>query len=187
MGTVRKEFRSPRSAADVWGLLRRFDAVHDLARGFVTATKMEPSGARLVTFANGMQVREWLVSSSDAERRLVYAILDHPKYSHYSASAQVFEAGQGSRFVWTVDFLPDEMTGVQDASMEAGAEAMARALGLKVVRVLSATASGGGVIPLQRENMAMARMAAADAVATPIEAGSLEIRASVSLVLEVAQ
>ena len=64
---------------------------------------------------------------------------------------------------------------------------MARALGLKVVRVLSATASGGGVIPLQRENMAMARMAAADAVATPIEAGSLEIRASVSLVLEVAQ
>ena len=128
MATVRKEFRSQRSAEAVWALLRRFDAVHELARGFVTATTMEPSGARVVTFANGMEVREWLVSSNDAERRLVYAILDHPKYSHYNASAQVFEDGSGSRFVWTVDFLPDEMAGLQTASMEAGAAAMARAL-----------------------------------------------------------
>jgi hypothetical protein len=90
---------------------------------------MEPSGARLVMFANGMEIREWLVSSSDAERRLVYAILDHPKYQHYSASAQVLEDGAGSRFVWTVDFLPDDMAGMQDASMEAGVAAMAKALG----------------------------------------------------------
>jgi hypothetical protein len=128
MATVRKEVRSPRSADDVWALLRRFDAVHELAKGFVTATKMEPSGARVVTFANGMEVREWLVSKDEGERRLVYAILDHPRYQHYSACAQVFEDGQGSRFVWTVDFLPDEMAGMQDASMEAGANAMAATL-----------------------------------------------------------
>lgn len=128
MATIRKEFRSPRSAEEVWALLRRFEAVHELAKGFVVATKMEPSGARLVTFANGMEVREWPVSSSDAERRLVYAILDHPKYTHYSAAAQVFADGEGSRFVWTVDFLPDEMAAQQDAAMEAGAAAMAKAL-----------------------------------------------------------
>ena len=69
----------------------------------------------------------------------------------------------------------------------ANAEAMAKALGLKVVRVLSASAGGGGVIPLQRESMAMARMSAADAAPTPIEAGTLEVRANVNLVLEVAQ
>lgn len=129
MATVRKEFRSTRSADEVWAVLRRFDAVHEMAPGFVTATKIEPSGARMVTFANGMEVREWLVSSSDAERRLVYAILDHPRYQHYNASAQVLEDGADSRFVWTVDFLPDEMAGMQDASMEAGAAAMAKALG----------------------------------------------------------
>lgn len=128
MATVRKEFRSARSADEVWAKLRRFDAVHELAPGFVTATKMEPSGARLVTFANGMEIREWLVSSSDAERRLVYAIIDHPRFQHYSASAQVVEDGAGSRFVWTVDFLPAEMAAMQDASMEAGAAAMTRAL-----------------------------------------------------------
>ena len=128
MATIRKEFRSPRSAEEVWALLKRFDAVHELAEGFVTATKMEPSGARMVTFANGMEVREWPVSADDAERRLVYAILDHPNYKHYSAAAQVFEDGTGSRFVWTVDFLPDDMSGMQGAAMEAGAAAMAKAL-----------------------------------------------------------
>jgi hypothetical protein len=129
MATVRKEFRSPRSAEEVWEKLRKFEAVHDLAKGFVTATRMEPSGARLVTFANGIELREWLVSSDDAQRRLVYAILDHPKYRHYSAAAQVFADGEGSRFVWTVDFLPDEMAELQNASMEAGVAAMRAALG----------------------------------------------------------
>jgi hypothetical protein len=129
MATVRKEFSSPRSAAEVWDKLRKFEAVHELAPGFVTATEMEPSGARMVTFVNGMKVREWLVSCDDGERRLVYAINDHPKYQHYSAAAQVFEEGGGSRFVWTVDFLPDEMAGAQDAAMTAGAAAMRASLG----------------------------------------------------------
>lgn len=128
MATIRKEFTSPRSAAAVWAKLREFGAVHELAKGFVTATKLEPSGARLVTFANGLEVREWLVSCNDAERRLVYAITDSPAYAHYSAAAQVFEDGQGSRFVWTVDFLPDEMAERQEAAMNAGAAAMRAAL-----------------------------------------------------------
>lgn len=128
MATIRKEFRSVRSADEVWAVLRKFEAVHEMAPGFVSAAKMEPSGARVVTFANGTEIREWLVSSDDAERRLVYAIVDHPKIQHYSAVAQVFADDEGSRFVWTVDFLPHEMVGQQNAAMEAGAEAMRAAL-----------------------------------------------------------
>jgi len=129
MATVRREFRSALSADEVWAAVRKFEAVHEMAPGFVTATKMEPSGARMVTFANGTELREWLVSSNDAERRLVYAITDHPKIQHYSAAAQVVEDGDGCRFVWTVDFLPDGMAEMQAASMEAGLAAMARTLG----------------------------------------------------------
>ena len=112
--TIRKEFRSPRSAADVWALLRDFGAVHELAKGFVTKTTLDEGGrARVVTFANGMEVREWLVSADDRERRLVYAITDSPRYQHYSASAQVFaEGGLVSRklplagtAVWTLAIL----------------------------------------------------------------------------------
>ena len=40
----------------------------------------------------------------------------------------VMQGAQG-RFVWTVDFLPDGMAGMQDASMEAGVAAMAGVLG----------------------------------------------------------
>ncbi len=128
MATIRKEFTSPRSADEVWAVLKRFEAVHELAAGFVTASEREPSGARLVTLLNGMQVREWLVSADDAERRLVYAINDSPIYQHYNASAQVFEDGQGSRFVWTVDFLPDAAAEGQNMAMDIGAAAMAKAL-----------------------------------------------------------
>jgi len=128
MATVRKEFRSARSADEVWAVLRRFDAVHEMAPGFVTATKIEPSGARMVTFINGVEMREWPVSSDDAARRLVYAINDSPRFTHYSAAAQVVEDGTGSRFVWTVDFLPDDMAAAQSGAMDAGIAAMAKAL-----------------------------------------------------------
>lgn len=129
MASIRKEFRSPRSADEVWAQLKRFDAVHEMAKGFVVATKMEPSGARVVTFANGMEVREWLVSADDGARRLVYAIIDHPKFTHYSASAQVFADGEGARFEWVVDFLPDDMAPAQNGAMDAGAAAMKASLG----------------------------------------------------------
>ncbi|HRK63476.1 MAG TPA: SRPBCC family protein [Terricaulis sp.] len=129
MATITKEVRSPRPAAEVWALLRDFAAVHELAKGFVASTEMEPSGARLVTFVNGVQVREWLVSADDQAMRLVYAINDSPNYTHYSAAAQVVPDEEGSRFVWTVDFLPDAMAPAQDAAMAAGIAAIGRNLG----------------------------------------------------------
>lgn len=130
MATIRKQFSVTAPVEKVWDALRDFGALHTkLARGFVADTKLEEGGAaRVVTFANGMVVRERLVSSDDATRRLVYAITDSPRYTHYSASAQVCADGDGSRFVWTVDFLPDEMAPMQDAAMNAGAEAMRKAL-----------------------------------------------------------
>jgi hypothetical protein len=128
MAAIRKEFRSPRSADEVWAMLRRFEAVHDLARGFVAQTRMEAPGTRIVTFANGQEVRETLVSLDEAGRRLCYAITDHPGFSHYNAVAEVFEDDAGARFVWTVDFLPDEMAARQEAAMAAGAAAMEASL-----------------------------------------------------------
>lgn len=131
MASIIKEIRVPAPPEKVWDALGDFGALHTkLARGFVSDTKLEEGGAvRLVTFANGMQVREWLITRDDAAMRLVYAIKDSPRYTHYSASAQVFADGDGSRFVWTVDFLPDDMAPMQNAAMDAGAEAMRKTLG----------------------------------------------------------
>jgi len=129
MATIRKEFRSPRPPAEVWDALKDFPAVHErLAKGFVTATRMEPSGARVVTFVNGAEAREWPVTSDDAERRLVYAIKDLPGFTHYSAAAQVFDDKGASRFVWTVDFLPDAVAKQLNGLMDMGVAAMSRTL-----------------------------------------------------------
>lgn len=63
--------------------------------------------ARLVTFANGMTVRELLVSLDDQNRRCVYAIVGG-KFAHYNGALQVVPEGDGAcRIIWLVDLLPD--------------------------------------------------------------------------------
>jgi hypothetical protein len=129
MATIRKELRVARAPAEVWDAFRDTGAVHTrLARGFVTATEPE-EGARRVTFANGMTVRELIVSVDDAERRLAYAVVDHPSLRHHNASFQVFDDGGGSRIVWTIDLLPDAAAGVIGPMIDAGVAAIAKTLG----------------------------------------------------------
>jgi uncharacterized protein YggE len=66
----------------------------------------------------------------------------------------------------------------------AQAEVLAAALGLKIVRVLSVEEVSPRAMPL-RTYIASARSAAAE-VATPVEAGTLDITAEVTLTVEVA-
>jgi hypothetical protein len=128
MATIRKEFRLAPAASEVWDVFRDVGAVHTrLAPGFVVDTRLE-EGARVVTFANGMVVRELLVSVDEASRRLAYAIKDSPNLAHHNASFQVFEEAAGCRVVWTADVLPDAAEGPIGGMMEAGIEAMRRAL-----------------------------------------------------------
>ena len=62
------------------------------------------------------------------------------------------------------------------------ANALAGALGLRIVRVLNVTESGPSMIPVR--DMAYAR---AEMASTPIEPGTIEIKATVALTVEVAQ
>ena len=64
------------------------------------------------------------------------------------------------------------------------AEVLAAALGLKVVRVLSAEENSPRVVPV-RAYMGAPRAAMATATATPVEAGTLDVTADVMLTVEV--
>ncbi|HKG21924.1 MAG TPA: SIMPL domain-containing protein [Blastocatellia bacterium] len=66
---------------------------------------------------------------------------------------------------------------------KAKADALASALGLRIVRVLHVEESGAATPPIYAREMAM--QAKAD-VATPVESGNIEVRASVSLTVEIA-
>jgi hypothetical protein len=110
-------------------VLRDFGALERLAPGFVTACTLEEQGqVRLVTFFNGMQVRERLVALDEGRRRIAYASVGG-RASHHNASAQVLALGPDRcRFVWTTDLLPDAMAPAIAQMMERGAQAMRQAL-----------------------------------------------------------
>jgi carbon monoxide dehydrogenase subunit G len=118
--SIRKEIQIDAPAEKVWDALRDFGALHTrLVPGFVTDCRMDGED-RIVTFASGAVVREVLIDSDDAERRLVWSIVDGP-YRHHNGVAQVFAEGEGSRFVWTTDLLaPDEVVQATEKSMETG-------------------------------------------------------------------
>ena len=125
MATIHKEFEVPASAEAAWDVLRDFGGLQRLAAGFVTGCSLEEEGAvRLVTFFNGMQARERLVTCDDAARRIVYTAFGG-RATHHNASAQVLPlAPERCRFVWTTDLLPDALAPAIAQMMEKGAEAM---------------------------------------------------------------
>ncbi|HUQ10083.1 MAG TPA: SRPBCC family protein [Steroidobacteraceae bacterium] len=119
MASIRKEIRIDAPVDRVWAALRDVGALHTrLVPGFVTDTRME-GNARIVTFGNGMTAREDIVSIDDTRRRVIWAIVGQ-KFHHYQATAMVEPADPGSRFVWTVDLLPDELAPNVEAMMSAG-------------------------------------------------------------------
>lgn len=106
MASIRKELLLDTSPEHVWDAVRDVGAVHRrLGPGFLLDARLE-GDARIVTFANGMVVREPIVDIDDTARRLVYAAVGGMS-SHYNASMQVFPEGAGRcRLVWIIDLLP---------------------------------------------------------------------------------
>lgn len=127
MATLRKEIPVAAAATPVWSALRTFGAVHTrVAPGFLTRLEMD-GGDRLVTFFNGLVARERLVTTDDENCRLVYAVVEG-RASHYNAAVQVFPEGDGSRIVWTIDLLPDELAPTIGAMMDQAAASMKKTL-----------------------------------------------------------
>jgi len=128
MASIHREITIEACPDDVWDALRDVGAIHTrLAPGFVTDVQME-DGARLVTFGNGRQARELIVSVDDAARRLVWSVVGGAM-THHNASAQVFPHGSGCRFVWIADLLPDALAPTIAGMIEQGLAVIGRHLG----------------------------------------------------------
>ena len=128
MASIRKEIETKARPDDAWAAIADIGALHTrLVPGFVVDTKLEP-GARVVTFGNGMVVREPIVTIDGASRRLVWTA-EGGRTTHYNASVQVFShSDETTAVVWIADFLPDAMTGQIAAAMEAGMTVMKKTL-----------------------------------------------------------
>jgi hypothetical protein len=128
MATLCKEIRLDNGAAPVWSAVRDFMAVHTrVAPGFLTDLKTE-NGDRIITFFNGIVARERPVTIDDERCRLVYTVVEG-RASHYNAAVQVFpESSGGSRLIWTIDLLPDDLAPAIGGMMDHAVGFMKRAL-----------------------------------------------------------
>ena len=140
MASIRREVEINRNPADVWDAIRDVGMIHQrLVPGFVVDCRLEEGGAaRIVTFGNGMIVRELIVDVDDATRRHAWAARTE-MLEHYNASVQVFSIHGGSgggsrggggkcRVVWIADLLPHDRAPAIAAMIEQGLEVMKRTL-----------------------------------------------------------
>jgi len=124
MASIRKEIQTAATVDQVWDALRDVGALHTrLVPGFVVDTRLEP-GERIVTFGNGMVVREQILDINDELRRVAWSATGG-ELTHYNASAQVFaNADNRATVVWIADFLPNEAAGQIGQMMEQGMAVM---------------------------------------------------------------
>lgn len=127
MATLRREIPMAANAAGVWQKLRDFGQVHTkVAPAFLTELEMD-KGDRILTFFNGMVARERLITPDDETCRLVYSVVDG-QASHYNAAVQVFPEGDGSRVIWTIDLLPNDLAPAIGGMMDEAVKVMRKTL-----------------------------------------------------------
>jgi carbon monoxide dehydrogenase subunit G len=126
MATLHNEIHIEARPEAIWAAARDPGALHTrLVPGFVVDTKLDGS-VRIVTFGNGMVVREPIISVDDQRRRLAWTAIGG-RTTHYNAVLEVFADHSGTRVVWTTDLLPDEMAAPVAAMQERGLAAMKKA------------------------------------------------------------
>jgi len=124
MASIRIERLIHAPADRVWDAIRDLGALHTrLVPGFVVDTVLEPD-ARIVTFGNGMVVRELVVDIDDARRRFAYSVRADGFQHHNASNEIVSEGDRRCRFIWIVDLLPAAMAATVAGMMGQGADVL---------------------------------------------------------------
>lgn len=131
MASIYKEILLEADPQEVWAAVRDVGAVHEkLVPGVVVDVKLDGT-ARIVTFADGLVVRELIVTLDDSARRFVYASVGG-RAAHHNASFQVLPHGdRGTRLVWITDVLPHELATPISRNVEIGSAVIKRTLDRK--------------------------------------------------------
>jgi len=128
MASIRREIRIDAPAEKVWDAVRDVGSIHKrLVPGFVADCRMEGGDARIVTFGNGLVVKEIIVDLDEASRRLCWSAKSE-RLTHHNASLQIFTDGSGTKAVWIADLLPNEAAPAIGVMIDHGMGAMKKTL-----------------------------------------------------------
>jgi carbon monoxide dehydrogenase subunit G len=128
MASIRREIHIAARPEDVWDALRDVSNIHKrVCPGFLTDCRMEGPDARVVTFGNGLVVKELILDVDDSQRRVAWSAQSE-RMTHHNASLQVFADGAGAKAVWIADLLPDAVAPAIAGMIEAGMAAMKKTL-----------------------------------------------------------
>jgi Polyketide cyclase / dehydrase and lipid transport len=129
MATICKELLVGMPPGELWQRVKNVGNISRLFPNFIPASELGENNSRSCTLADGSQLVERIVTVDGDLRRLAYTITQSPMpLTHHQASMQVFAEGDGSRFVWITDFLPDEAATVLGEVLKAAAQDLADSL-----------------------------------------------------------
>jgi hypothetical protein len=125
---IHKEIAIERNKEFVWDAIRDVGAIHKrLVPGFVVDCRLD-GDSRIVTFANGMVVRELIVNVDDETYRHSWSARGG-LLTHHNASIQVFSDGHDKcRVVWIADLLPNEAAEAIGEMIQQGLNTMKQTL-----------------------------------------------------------
>lgn len=126
MATIRREAELDIDADRAWSAVSGFGNAGVLFKGVLVDCRRE-GDVRTVTFANGLEAIERLVSIDPQERRIVHTV-EGGSFAHFNGAMQILERGRKCVFVWTTDFLPDAMGADILPQIEEGCRAIKRNL-----------------------------------------------------------
>ena len=125
MATIWWEEPVAAPAERAWSALRRIDLTHILFSPVLVDSELE-GDIRTVTFANGLVVRERVITIDEQRRRIVYSVLGD-MFEHHSASMTILPVDEANcRFIWISDFSPDERIEMVQPLVEQGSRALTR-------------------------------------------------------------
>ena len=109
-----------------------WDAVGDFAgvdKIFPDLESLEIEGDDRILGMFGMKIRERLIERDDAQRRLVYSIVDGVPIDSHSGTITVEAVGEGSKVTWAYEVTPDEMADILGGTSGGALEQLKKYLG----------------------------------------------------------
>jgi Polyketide cyclase / dehydrase and lipid transport len=111
----------------VWAAVREVYAADKyLFPGIITAIERD-GDMRTVILANGLAVKERILSVDDTEHRIAYSAFGG-NVTHHLSTMQVLPEASGCTVIWISEILPVELKGIIEDNMAQGSALMKQTL-----------------------------------------------------------